>query len=62
MSVREGDLTKMADLVALLDDWRAAAAAIGLELKSVTVAPGQYVNNNVWYNDGTSEPPFWQVD
>jgi len=52
----------MADLIALLDDWRTAAANIGLDLRSVTVAPGQYANNTVWFNDGLSESAFWQVD
>lgn len=63
MSIRQSDLDKMNDLTDLAEQWRQAAAALGITLKSVLVEPdNSFTSNTVWYNDGTGDAPFWQID
>jgi hypothetical protein len=62
MSIREGDLSKIANLISLLDQWRDDAAALGITLQSVQIQPNQYNSNTIWYSDDQINEPFWQID
>lgn len=63
MSIRATDLSKYSDLVALLNDWRTAAANIGVELQGVTVIPqGAYQSAQIGYEDDNYNPPYWSIN
>jgi hypothetical protein len=64
IAIRQGDLAKIGDLITLLDQWKADAAALGITLQSVIVQPNQYNSNTIWYNEDQTggSNSFWQID
>lgn len=63
MTIRATDLEKLQDLVGLLDGWRTAAAAIGVDLMEVKVTPqGAYYAAQIGLEDAQSESPYWSIN
>lgn len=63
MSIRADDLSKLTELVDLLDDWKVAAATLGLNLMEVRVQPdGAYQAATLSYEDNQAEPAYWSVN
>jgi hypothetical protein len=60
--IRANDLDNLQELVNLLDGWKAAAAAAGVDLLEVRVQPvGAYYAAQISLEDAQSETPYWSI-